>query len=149
MPMLPNYKDIIEKAGKPLWFDENGVPRYVEFHPRHCVMAGVQEVVLAEVMCQGCGTPFLVALSWRDGERELYGKTFPPTDRLTKVGGNSLHYGDPPNIGCCDSGPTMTSDFHRIVEAWVRSSGPGSPWIKLDQEAIDAIGAKSELGEWE
>lgn len=147
--MLPSYSDIIEKAGKPLWFDENGVSRYVEFHPNRCVMAGTQEVVLAEVMCQGCGTSFLVALSWRDGKREIYGQASPPADRLTKTDGNSLHYGDPPNIGCCAFGPTMTSDFHRIVEAWIRSAGPGGPWVKLGQEAINAIGAKSEVGAWE
>lgn len=137
--MRPDYRDITEKAGKPLWFDENGVPRYVEFHPRHCVKTGAEEVVLAEVRCQACGTPFLVALSWRDGD---------PVDRPTKTNGNGLHYGEPPNIGCCEDGPMMPSDFHRIVEAWWLRPGSVSSWSELDRDAIDAIGVKSEVGEW-
>lgn len=36
-----------------------------------------------------------------------------------------------------------------MFEAWIRSAGPDSPWVKLDQEAVDAIGAKSEVGTWE
>lgn len=147
--MKPNYRDIIEKAGEPRWFDENGVPRYVDFHPNRCVIAGAQEAFLVEVQCQGCGISFSVALTWKNEDRSVYGRTLPPLDKLTKTGGNNLHYGDPPNVGCCASGPTMSSDFHRIVEAWIRSAGPGSPWVKLDQEAIEAIGAKSDVGIWE
>jgi hypothetical protein len=134
-----------------MWFDEGGVPRYVPFHPNRCALLGAEEALLAEVRCQGCGQPFLVALTWRDAGHypQFQGLTLPPADRLTKIGGNSLHYGDPPDIGCCDAGPTMGSDFHRIVQAWIRTAGPMAPWIQLDQEAIDAIDAKSEVGVWE
>lgn len=143
------YLDIIEKAGSPLWYDENGVPRYVEFHPNLCVMTSAEEAFLVEVVCQGCGTVFRVALTWKNEERCIAGHVLPPPDRLTKTGGSGLHYGDPPNVGCCVAGPTMSSDFHRIIEAWVRSGGQYSQWIKLEQDAIDAIGAKSEVGTWE
>ena len=144
--MKTAYTDIIAKAGPPLWFDENGVPRYTEFHPDRCVMMGAQEAILAEMRCQSCGTPLLVALTWQDKDRYIYGHALPPLDRLTKVGGNNLHYGDPPRTGCCDHGGSMTTEFHRIVQAWIRTAGPGHPWMQLDQEAIEAIGAKSEIG---
>lgn len=146
--MKPNYRDIIKKAGVPRWFDENGVPRYVDFHPSLCVMAGAQESFLVEVRCQGCGTAFPVALTWKR-DCSAYGHILRPQDKLTQTGGNNLHYGAPPNVGCCDADPTMSSDFHCIVEAWIRSAGPGSPWVQLDREAIEAIGAKSEVGTWE
>jgi len=118
--MKPKYKDIIEKAGDPLWFDEKGVPRYVEFHPTHCVMTSAREAVLAEITCQGCGSLFLVAITRKND----------PDGCLTGTGSNILSYGDPPNIGCCASGPTMTGDLCRIVEVWIRPEGPGYPWVK-------------------
>lgn len=31
---------------------------------------------------------------------------------------NEIHYGDPPNIQCCDSGPTMNSVPIEIIEYW-------------------------------
>ena len=34
----------------------------------------------------------------------------------------SLHYGDPPNIGCCPSGPTMNCEDLKVLEFWVRSA---------------------------
>ena len=33
---------------------------------------------------------------------------------------HELHYGDPPNDGCCDAGPTMNSVPHRVIEYWVK-----------------------------
>ena len=31
--MLRDYFDIRSRLGEPLWFDDNGVPRYVPFTP--------------------------------------------------------------------------------------------------------------------
>lgn len=144
--MKPNYSDILARAGEPLWYDEHGVPRYVEFHPNRCVLLGAEEAFLVDVLCQGCGTPFLVALTWRDKSVYWLGKELPPSDRLTWTGGGGLHYGDPPNTGCCPAGPTMTSDFHRIAQAWIRTAT--DVWIRLDEDAVQGIGAVSEVGEW-
>lgn len=135
--MKNNYSDIIAKAGKPFWYNENGVPRYTEFHPFKCVHKDSDEVALVEVKCQSCGESFLVAL------------TLPAADRLTQINGKSLHYGDPPNVGCCCAGPTMSSEFNAIIQVWTRSKGPTSPWMQLDSDAIAAIGAKSEVGIWD
>jgi hypothetical protein len=145
--MNTDYTDIISKAGEPRWYDENGVPRYTEFHPDKCVLLGAEEAFLIEIRCQACNRPFLVALTWKDESAYWLGNEMPRLPRLTTTGGDSLSYGDPPNIKCCASGPTMSSDFHRIIEAWVRTTGTRI-WLNLDQEAIDAIGAKSEVGEW-
>lgn len=145
--MNPDYTDIIAKAGTPLWYDEYGVPRYIEFHPTRCAMLGAEEAFLVEIQCQGCGEAFLVALTWKDESRYWMGKELPPGNRLTTTGGNGLHYGDPPNSNCCPSGPTMSSDFHRIVQGWIRTAT--GAWVQLDDEALAAIGAESEVGEWE
>lgn len=32
-----------------------------------------------------------------------------------------IYYGDPPNIGCCPSGPTMNSIPVKIVEYWSKN----------------------------
>ncbi|MEA1904451.1 MAG: hypothetical protein U9M97_01030 [Candidatus Hadarchaeota archaeon] len=35
--MQANYSDIIERIQEePRWYDENGTPRYSEFHPKYC-----------------------------------------------------------------------------------------------------------------
>ncbi len=144
--MLPNYKDITDRAGTPLWFDERGVPRYVEFHPQHCALPEADEAFLVEVRCQACGTPFFVALSW-GSRRQPYRKDASiPNPRLTATGGTALNYGPPPNTGCCPVGTSMRSDFHRIIQGWIRTAK--DVWLQLDNEAIDAIGAQSEVGSW-
>lgn len=37
-----------------------------------------------------------------------------------RINSRNLTYGDPPNTGCCDIGPTMTSLSLRVIEYWTR-----------------------------
>lgn len=122
--MHESYDDIRGRiAEPPVWFDEHAIPRYCAFHPRHVASVYAAEVVLVEIACQGCDHQFLVAFSF---ERNQFGfnedgkcwvKTTPP---LTPDDVQRLHYGDPPNVGCCPAGPTMNSEPLRVLEAWHR-----------------------------
>jgi hypothetical protein len=110
--MYPDYKDIRSRINEePSWFDENGVPRYGEFRPRHSASIYISEIALAEISCQGCAKKFRVAFSAVNvRDRNV-------ADAIrTKL----LHYGDPPNVECCGSGPTMNSNPLRILEYWKR-----------------------------
>ena len=108
--MKHHYNDIRELLGTPPWWDEVGVPRYCKFGPdeTNCIYAN--EVVLFAITCQNCGHSFVVALSWH-----------PLHDCHSlkeRIEQNTLHYGDPPNIGCCASGATMNSIPKHIIQFW-------------------------------
>ncbi|MDQ3933411.1 MAG: hypothetical protein M3340_02130 [Actinomycetota bacterium] len=109
--MNHSYADIREKLGEPQWWDENAVPRYCDFAPERCANIYALEAVLLEIACQDCGTPFLVAISRAEGA----GMTLEQA-----VVASEIHYGDPPNAGCCGAGPTMNSVPRRVIEFWVR-----------------------------
>jgi hypothetical protein len=57
--MFACYHDIMSKLGCPLWFDENAVPRYCEFHPHYLANIYADEAVLLHVGCQVCHIPFI------------------------------------------------------------------------------------------
>ena len=107
--MLNSYLDIRSRIPEPpLWWDENGVPRYVPFTPDETADIYAQECALVLIACQSCGTEFSVAFSWSQ-------IVFVP---LTLERVKALHYGDPPNIGCCPAGATMNCDDLRVLEFW-------------------------------
>ena len=91
--MLRRYDDILSRIVDPiLWWDDNGVPRYCEFHPGKC---GVYDevVALVEVCCQSCRQLFRVAVTFDRYSRERLGDRYKlPTNG--DIG--SFHYGDPP-----------------------------------------------------
>jgi hypothetical protein len=120
--MHENYEDIRGKISElPQWFDEHAVPRYCAFEPGRSADIYADEVVLAAITCQDCGHPFRVAFSqnsfdtYRRNGRRL-------ADDIRE---QTLHYGDPPNIGCCPAGPTMNSEPRRVLEYWHR---PNFDW---------------------
>lgn len=122
--MHQSYADITEQLGEPLWWDEIGVPRYCEFSPRQANNIYASEVVLYAVACQDCGREFKVASSldryaaaYTDSEGVVRTRRLADAIRARK-----LHYGDPPNIGCCLAGPTMNSVPLRVLEYWHRNS---------------------------
>ncbi len=129
--MRPDYGDIVEKAGRPIWFDEAGVPRYGVFHPRRCLTPGVREAFLVGVRCDGCGQQFPVVVTWAEQPGSL---------RLTGSGGDlrALGYGLPPNIGCCRHGPEAPSITVALHEAWVLTAA--KVWMQLDEAAVLVIG---------
>lgn len=72
--MHHHYIDLLSAAKiPPLWWDENGTPRFAEHHPNMCPDIYADEVVLVVISCQGCGTEFPVQMSWSqmDAVREL------------------------------------------------------------------------------
>jgi hypothetical protein len=111
------YKDITSKLGDPIWWDENAVPRYCEFEPRQAADIYAREVALVLIQCQDCRHRFRVAISfsylnwnWNDGK--------PGPSLAESIKSNAISYGDPPNIGCCPAGPTMSSDEISVLEFW-------------------------------
>lgn len=116
--MNESYEDITSRIpDPPKWWDENAVPRYCGFSPRRVANIYANEVALARIACQRCGREFLVCFSQR-----WFGSLFGRHP-------DSLHYGDPPNMGCCEAGPTMNSELREVVGAWRRD---GFDWIEVD-----------------
>ena len=119
--MRHHYGDILERIDEPpAWFDEQGVPRYGAFAPYELGNVYAREAALAEISCQDCGRPFTVAMDDRYGA-----KGHGLCDRI-RLG--RLHYGDPPNVGCCDAGATMNSVMHRVLEYWSFDTELGFEW---------------------
>ena len=113
--MNRSYDDIRSRiAEEPQWWDECAVPRYCPFSVGQIANIYANEAALVEIACQGCGQRFLVEVS-----RGAFDQFRLQTDIRRGV----LAYGDPPNIGCCLSGPTMSSDTIRVVEYWKRLDG--------------------------
>lgn len=103
--MKTNYLDIISRIeGPPLWYDQNGTPRYDEFHPEFCPNIYSNEVVLLRIECQDCGLPLDV---------EMHSSFWQSLGNPKK-----LHYGDPPAHGCV--GDTMNCDDIEVLQAWRR-----------------------------
>ena len=111
------YQDILKRIDTPpLWFDEAAVPRYDPFTPRACDIYA-DEAALVLILCQSCHHPFFVAFSSNKHRKPL----------RSRIESGYLHYGDPPNIACCASGPTMNCEeihvmgfFHRPKYKWER-----------------------------
>lgn len=104
--MKRNYTDITDRLGEPLWWDDQGVPRYVPFHPG--VIDVMRVVALMEIRCQECHKVFKVASAWNNTSCIM------PTPESA----GSLTYGDPPFVMCCRAGYTMCSEELRILEMW-------------------------------
>jgi len=131
--MKAYYEDIRKRIKEePKWFDENGVPRYDEFHPKLCPNIYADEVVLIEIKCQACGRRFLVELSWNIHD-EIFRKIPSLEERIKN---NSIHYGDPPfhliNGKPC-VGNTMNSVPLRVVQFWRYNiiKPFGEEWVRV------------------
>ena len=123
--MLRDYDDIKTRLGEPLWWDDNGVPRYDAFKPDMC---GVYDrmVALVEIACQDCGLKFNVAITYDP----VY--SFRPFNSAPSK--KELFYGDPPIHGCI--GDTMTTDTIRVIEYWIKNEKSFNWERKTDQEGI-------------
>lgn len=123
------YQDIITRiAEPPKWFDEYSVPRYCEFEPREAANIYASECTLVLIQCQCCGMSFKVCFSsskWEDNLEQ-------------RIVNKSLAYGDPPNIECCASGPTMTSDTIKVLEYWFKDRNLGR-WVRKTSLEIEII----------
>jgi len=111
-----NYlADIIDKLGEPIWWDsEAAIPRYCEFHPDEMNNIYAREAALILIECQNCGHRFKIS---EDHDMiDIIKGSKPLSEHLKN--GYTLGYADPPNIRCCDAGPTMTSNVLRVLEFW-------------------------------
>src|SRR6056297_56366 len=87
--MLEAYKDIKSRIDEaPKWYDEQGVPRYDDFHPSMANNFYAKEAILLQIACQNCHQKFKACLTQR-------------TLQIHKLGSfenklDTLHYGDPP-----------------------------------------------------
>lgn len=127
--MLASYNDIRDKIKQdPLWYDENGTPRYSKFHPDLSPNIYAEEIVLLEIACQYCHQKFLVEMNFcrfdlvfsknKKSFHELVSRFI--KDKTTQALYVPFHYGDPPRHKCDGGGETMNCDDLGIKEFWVR-----------------------------
>ena len=131
--MNHHYSDIRGRiAEPPKWWDEHAVPRYNEFIPEELANIYAEECCLLLICCQGCGQEFKVAISIDAFARfeELHqrsGGTRPNAEDVEThwladdIRHSRINYGDPPNVSCCDAGPSMNSVPMRVLEYWRKS----------------------------
>lgn len=132
-----DYADIRGKISEPpQWFDEYAVPRYAAFAPQRAANIYADECALVEISCQNCGTRFRVAFSRSKSGAHLEANRHggEPISLAQTIRGKTIHYGDPPNIGCCPSGPTMNSGPLHVLEFWHR---PERKWERDPELEID------------
>ena len=117
--MKANYLDILTRiAEEPSWYDQNGTPRYGEFHPSDCPNIYSYQVVLLRIACQACGAQFHV---------EMHSDWWRPIRQPRE-----LHYGDPPIHDCV--GDTMNCEDLEVLQVWKKDL---SDWTRAhDLEGV-------------
>ncbi len=128
--MHHDYSDITGLTdATPKWHDENGVPRYCDFHPDHMANIYASEAVLAAIECQRCKAEFRVAFSELNQKHNLWDERQKMRIAFLSdlILDRTLHYGDPPNTRCCDAGPSMNSIPISVIEYWVK------PYIRQER----------------
>jgi hypothetical protein len=115
--MYPLYSDIRSKLGTPKWHDQNGVPRYDDFHPS---LLGVYDkfAALFLVECQSCYSVFPCAIGAPDllfKDKEVL-----KIETIEDFIDNYVVWGDAPwhNDEYQCAGTTMSSDVTEILSAW-------------------------------
>ena len=98
---------------EPSWYDQNGTPRYGEFHPSDCPNIYSFQVILLRIACQACGTQFRVEMH--------SGWDIPIIGQLRE-----LHYGDPPIHDCV--GDTMNCEDLEVLQVWTKDL---SDWTRI------------------
>jgi len=136
MIVLNCYHEILETMGEPKWWDEHGVPRYVDFTPQETANIYASHVVLALITCQSCGHEFRVAFSQGDYEIMESARTL-----ASYIQDRELHYGDPPNNNCCLAGPTMNSVPQRVLEYWSQDKQENGrrDWVRHPEFELEMV----------
>ena len=130
-----DYADIRALTDKPpSWWDEFGVPRYIVFSPLKLGNIYAKEAVLLRIACQCCSREFDVAMSWSNR---------PPKPLSELIETSLIHYGDPPNVQCCDGGPTMNSIALEVLEYWTEDQGA------FNQMVAEKIPSHLSESEWQ
>lgn len=137
-----DYADIRSRIPlPPQWFDESAVPRYAAFAPHEVSNIYAREAALVLIGCQSCQTTFNVAFSrssMDDVRDHMRGRPARLLADIIRAG--EIHYGDPPNVGCCPAGPTMNSDPLRVLEYWRRDKTTDHEWSRDAALEIDVSG---------
>ena len=120
--MFEEYSDITDRiAETPEWWDENGVPRYVEFSPYHAANIYAVEVELLDIACFMCLRRFQVALSGQGGaHRDENGVSL--ADQILS---GEIDYVDPPNYGSCRDGASTGCINLSVLQYWRRDTPGG------------------------
>lgn len=126
--MHHHYKDITDKLGEPLWYDEYAVPRYNLFTPDQGADIYAHQIVLLRIACQSCGAKFRVAMSWKVDYPER-------KDLKDAIKNKWIHYGDPPNSGCCNAGATMNCEELYVLQFWEKDEWCN--WHRLPEYEVD------------
>jgi hypothetical protein len=114
--MFGDYTDITERIPEtPLWWDEHGVPRYIDFAPYRVANIYAVEVVLLDVACYMCRRRFHVALSGQGGAA-------PNENGVTladQIRSGEIDFGDPPNYLNCHGAATSCLNL-AVLQYWRR-----------------------------
>lgn len=122
--MKQHYPDLLALTpAPPLWYDENGAPRFAPFHPSLAAEFYARESALLRIECQACGREFDVCVSCPT-ERRMH------QTLVDAVLRDAIHYGDPPNVECCAAGPSMNSVPKRVLQFWRRER---SQWVRVPE----------------
>jgi DNA-directed RNA polymerase subunit RPC12/RpoP len=140
--MKPDYIDILKNTTKlPVWYDENGAPRYEPFKPELCSNPAADEIMLIEIECQECSHRFIVECTYSRYHFLVKRPMMVPLKPFSELIGNNPKYvpcyGDPPFHGQdqagyikenCRGGSTMSSRNIRAVGLWKRVQ---YKWVKI------------------
>jgi hypothetical protein len=104
------YSDILDLAPtRPLWWDEQAVPRFCQFAPDKVSNFYAREAALLLVRCQfGPAHCFVVAVSVPQQEG---------TTLADEIRAGTIHYGDPPRIAECGDGDANSIAI-RVLQYW-------------------------------
>lgn len=113
--MNRSYEDLLSLTSEPpSFFQKDGVPRWAAFEPGRSTDVYAVEAMTLEISCQACDARFHVLM-----ERRSHGETKTLADRIRD---GTIHYGDPPSVGCCLSGSSMNSEPVRVLGYWSRET---------------------------
>lgn len=155
--MHNDYSDIRERiTEEPKWWDENAVPRYCKFSPEDMADIYCDEAALVRIECQACHRSFDVAFSFGISQRMqmmmrgVEAAKAEAASLAADIREGTLHFGDPPNIGCCPAGATMNCNDLEVLEYWTQGK-PDTPdsmrWGRdpsLEIELSDGAGGSAE-----
>lgn len=145
--MRNEYEDIMDAVNKdPLWWDENGTPRFAPFEPRMVPDIYAREAILMLIHCQNCETEFEVSLTSGIDGYVFLGTMFPLADRIKS---GTVHYGDPPNTNCCPVGPSMNSVPVKVLQYWRRDYDKTFAWERVASLELEIENPFDELSEEE
>jgi hypothetical protein len=113
--MNRSYDDVLALTDrKPSFFQAGGFPRWEDFRPGASTDVYARDCAIAEIACQLCDTRFHVLMESTSRDRRTIRE---------EIHDRTLAYRDPPNVGCCSGGPSMTSETVRVLECWERMEG--------------------------